>query len=537
MLCKVFCACCSGIDAVLITVEVDITPGISFYLVGLPDVAIKESQQRIGTALNHYGYRIPGRRIVINMAPANIRKEGSAFDITIAVGILCASEQISQEDINQERLSKFIIMGELALDGSLRAFPGALPIAAKAAELGFEACIFPIESAAECAELDDITIFGASNLKDVLDILRSPDESERFIISNLFSSNNGTATNEKIVKNEYDFASIKGQFLAKTGMEIACAGNHNIIFVGSPGCGKSLMAKSLPSILPPLSKKEAIETTKIYSVAGLLQNQYGYIKTRPFRAPHHTATISSLTGGGNNGLPGEISLAHNGVLHLDEFCEFPRSAIEVLRQPMEDGIIQISRVKHKYTYPANFMLVASMNPCPCGYFGTDSAQCRCSSNAIAKYLSRLSGPILDRIDIQIFLKPVPPHELLDLGNDLQTQENSSALIVENSATIADRVAQARERQYHRFANEEFCTNSSIPASKLDHYCRIGTKERRFIEQIMKKFNLSARSYSRILKISRTIADLDGEDFISLAHISKALQFRNLDKLLQWRQRE
>ena len=533
MLCKVFCASCSGIDAVLITVEVDITPGISFYLVGLPDIAVKESQQRIGTALNRFGYRIPGRKIVINMAPANIRKEGSAFDSTIAVGILCASGQIPPEEIPQERLSKFLIMGELALDGSLRKFHGALPIAAHAAQMGFEACIFPTESASECAELDNITIFGADNLLDIIKILKSPEEAHSKItdtqtVTNATTTASGagnTAGSAALAEN--DFALIKGQSVAKMGMEIAAAGNHNIILVGSPGCGKTLLAKSLPTILPPLSKKEAIETSKVYSVAGLLQNQHGFIKERPFRAPHHTATVSSLTGGGSNGMPGEISLAHNGVLYLDEFCEFSRTAIEVLRQPMEDGIIQISRVKNKYTYPANFMLVASMNPCPCGYYGSDQRQCNCSSSAITRYMGHLSGPILDRIDLQIMLKPVKSHEIVPqlemvTEDGLQTGEN----MPECSATIAARVLEARKIQMHRFRNESFFTNSRIPASRLEQYCRIGSREVKFIRHIMEKFNLSARSYVRLLKISRTIADLDGKDFISLAHISKALQFRN-----------
>lgn len=527
MLCKVFCACCSGINAVLVTVEVDVSPGISFFLVGLPDIAVKESQQRIGAALAHYGYRIPGRKIIINMAPADMRKEGSAFDVAIAVGILSASGQIQQYEIAQERLSEYIIMGELALDGSLRKFPGALSVASEAAALGFKGCIFPPDSASECAEIDDIAIYSAANIKDVLEILASPDKAKDKLVASSGScvkGDNNRDGNEWLNRQyEYDFACVKGQQIAKRGMEIAAAGGHNIMLVGSPGCGKTLMAKCLPSILPPLSRKEAIETSKIYSVAGLLHEQYGFMKERPFRGPHHTTTVSSFTGGGKNGLPGEISLAHNGVLFLDEFAEFPRQIIEVLRQPMEDGKIQISRVKGKYLYPADFMLVASMNPCPCGFYGSQDTPCRCSSYAVSKYLSHISGPILDRIDIQIFMKPVSAHEIAGCSQ--------SAGECINSREMAERVAFARKIQQERYKNEAFCTNARIPASKLDFYCKTGRKEKLFIQDIIKRLGLSARTYSRILKISRTIADLDGKDFISLAHISLAIQFRNLDRTL------
>ena len=485
---------------VTVTVEVEVSDGICFYLVGLADSAVKESQQRIGSALKRLGYRIPGKKIVINMAPANIRKEGSAFDAAIAIAIIAASGQMECE-----WLEDFMIMGELALDGSLRGINGALPIVMHAAECGFKGCILPKESAMECAEVEGITVFGAETLEDVMEILLAPD-----------SAGSKIPLRQQYIPRhrwDFDFADVKGQALAKKGLEIAAAGGHNIILIGSPGSGKTLMAKCLPSILPPMEKREALETSKIYSVAGLLKNRGGLVRERPFRHPHHTSSIQALAGGA--GMPGEVSLAHNGVLFADEIAEFGRAALEILRQPLEDREIQVCRAKNRICYPASFMLVAAMNPCPCGYFNDPHKQCTCSSSAIMKYTSKLSGPLMDRIDIQLNVKAVPSSEIVGLGAGEE----------EPSAVIAERVKRARNLQLERYRGETFYTNAQITPGKMAQYCNVGEKERLFLKKIVEQLGISARGYSRILKISRTIADLDGEDFISLEHISKAVQFR------------
>ncbi|MBE6246302.1 MAG: ATP-binding protein [Bacteroidales bacterium] len=500
MLKKVYCASCKGLEVTTVTVEVDVSDGICFYLVGLADSAIRESQQRISSALNKFGYRIPGKKIIINLAPANLRKEGSAFDAAIAIGILSASGQIETEWTND-----FMIMGELALDGSLRAIDGALPMAIHAAQHGFKGCILPKESAAECSDVDGITIFYAETLKDVIDILLAPDSASSRI----------PLKREYIPKQhwDYDFGDVKGQPFAKKGLEIAAAGNHNAILVGSPGCGKTFMAKCLPSILPPLEKMEAIETSKIYSVAGLLKSSGGLIRERPFRSPHHTSTIQALAG--SVGMPGEVSLAHNGVLFADEIAEFGRASLEILRQPLEDREIQVCRARSRVCYPASFMLVAAMNPCPCGYLNDPKKNCTCSSSAIMKYTGKLSGPLMDRIDIQLNVRNVAPNEIVGLGKGDE----------EPSRVIARRVKMAREIQLARFMGENFYTNAQIPPGKLAKYCAIGEKEQIFLKRFIARQGISARGYSRILKISRTIADLDGKDFISLEHISKAVQLK------------
>ena len=500
MLSKVYCASCKGLEATTVTVEVEVSDGICFYLVGLADNAIKESQQRIGSALGKFGYRIPGKKIIINLAPANLRKEGSAFDAAIAIGILTASGQIETR-WNED----FLIMGELALDGSLRPIDGALPIAIHAAEKGFKGCILPKESAAECSEVDGTTIFYAQTLEDIINILTSPDTASSYI----------PLRREYVPKKEweYDFADVKGQAFAKKGLEIAAAGGHNAILVGSPGCGKTFMAKCIPSILPPMEKQEAIETSKVYSIAGLLKSAGGLIRERPFRSPHHTSTIQSLAG--SLGMPGEVSLAHNGVLFADEIAEFGRASLEILRQPLEDREIQVCRAKTRVCYPASFMLIAAMNPCPCGYLNDPKKNCTCSSSAIMKYAGKLSGPLMDRIDIQLNVKSVSPEDIVGLGKTCE----------EPSHEIAKRVKAARDIQLERFKGENFYTNAQIPAGKLAKYCRIGEREQLFLKNFIARQGISARGYSRILKISRTIADLDGKDFISLEHISKAVQLK------------
>ena len=514
MLCRVYCACSKGLDVFTITVEVDVSGGISFFLVGLPDNAVKESQQRISCALARYGYKIPGKKIIINLAPANLKKEGSAFDLAIAIGIIQASEQI--EFVNPQ---KFLILGELALDGSLRAISGALPIILHAKKEGFTGCILPYDSAIEGREIDDFTIFGADNLEEVIEILKEPELAVDYLVQERFMRRAKRAYSSTSKSSNYyssDFKYVKGQQMAKRGLEIAAAGGHNVIMVGSPGSGKTMMAKCLASILPTMSREEAIETSKIYSVAGLFNAYNGLIKERPFREPHHTSTVQALAGSGVHGMPGEISLAHNGVLFLDEFAEFPRYAIEILRQPLEERVIQICRAKSRVCYPASFMLVAAMNPCPCGYLHEPNGRCRCSSSAITKYSAKISGPILDRIDIQLTVKPV--------GADIITA-SPVAEHGESSETIAGRVLRAREIQLQRFKGESFYTNANIPQSQLNNYCGVGESERKFLKKLVESNNLSARGYSRLLKISRTIADLDGKDFISLSHISQAMQFR------------
>lgn len=513
MLNKSYCATCIGVEAVVVTVEVDLSVGIGIHLVGLPDSAVRESLLRVITALTSYGFHIPGRKIVVNLAPADIRKEGSAYDLAIALGMLAASEQVSLVDCD-----KFLIMGELALDGRLRAVNGVLPVALKARDEGFGGCIFPAESAQEAAEIDGLAVYGVSSLAEAIEVLTRRELCDHLRVRRQVSSSVFRPSGN-------DFRQVRGQSLAKRGMEIAAAGGHNIILVGAPGSGKSLMASCLPSILPPMTREEAIETGKIYSVAGRgARMNGGLMQERPFRAPHHSASLVSMIGGGQNAAPGEISLAHNGVLYCDEIAQFSRSLLDALRQPLEDGRVTISRARYKVDYPAHFMLVASMNPCPCGYYGDEAGRCTCTRGAVESYLSRISGPMMDRIDLQIWVKSLSAVELLGLSGGTGPLPPE-----EPSAVIAARVARARTVQAKRFAGTDIYTNSAMGARQIEQYCPLSEECRRTLEKILDRMGLSARAYTRILKVARTIADLAAEPDILPAHLLEAAGFRFLDR--------
>ena len=512
MLNKCFCATCIGVDAVVVTVEVDLSVGIGIHLVGLPDSAVRESLLRVITALTSYGFRIPGRKLVVNLAPADIRKEGSAYDLAIAIGMLAVSEQIQVVDGE-----KFLIMGELALDGRIRPVPGVLPVALQARAEGFCGCIFPAESAREAAEVDGLAVYGVSSLAEAIEVLSARENCDHLRVRK-----RACAENDRPSGN--DFQQVRSQPVAKRGLEIAAAGGHNIILVGAPGSGKSLMASCLPSILPPMTREEAIETGKVYSVAGRGARMDGLMRQRPFRAPHHSASLVSLIGGGQNAAPGEISLAVNGVLYLDEIAQFSRSLLDALRQPLEDGKVTISRAKYKVDYPAHFMLVASMNPCPCGYYGDDSGRCTCSRGAVEGYLSRISGPMMDRIDLQIWVKSLSAVELLGFSSDEKARRQE-----ESSAVIARRVAKARAVQEARFAGTGIFTNAAMGSRQIEQFCRLSDACRQTLEKILDRMGLSARAYTRILKVARTIADLAGVPDIQPEHLLEAAGFRFLDR--------
>ena len=506
MLIKVFGAAVQGINATLITIEVNSSRGCMFYLVGLPDSAVKESHQRIISALQVTGYKMPTSNIVINMAPADIRKEGSAYDLPLAIGILAANETISSE-----KLPHYLLMGELSLDGSIQPIKGALPIAIKAREEKFDGLIVPLQNAREAAVVNNLNVYGVTNIKEVIEFFNGKCELQPTIVN----------TREEFYTHqeefEYDFADVKGQENVKRALEVAAAGGHNLL-IGAPGSGKSMMAKRLPSILPPLSLGESLETTKIHSVAGKLSRDTSLITKRPFRNPHHTISQSAMVGGGNFPQPGEISLAHNGVLFLDELPEFQRSVLEVLRQPLEDRRISISRVRCSIDYPASFTLIASMNPCPCGYYNHPTKACVCSPGQVQKYLNKISGPLLDRIDIQIEIVPVPFEEMAN---------NHPA---EPSSEIRKRVIKARQIQDTRFADQPgiYC-NAQMTSKLLAQYAQPDNKGLTLLKNAMNRLNLSARAYDRILKVSRTIADLEGSEQILSAHLAEAISYRNLDR--------
>jgi len=507
MLVKTYGSSVYGIKAITITIEVSVSQGANFFIVGLPDSAVKESQQRIESALRTHNFKMPGRKVVINMAPADIRKEGSAYDLPLAIGVLAASDQIKSETVHE-----YIIMGELSLDGSLQPIKGVLPIAIQAREEKFKGFILPKQNAREAAVVNNLEVYGVENIGEVIGFFNGDLKLEQTIVDTReeFFSN--------ISKSDIDFTDVKGQENVKRALEVAAAGGHNLIMIGPPGAGKTMIAKRISTILPPLTLREALETTKIHSVVGKVDRNTSLITARPFRSPHHTISDVALVGGGSFPQPGEISLAHNGVLFLDELPEFKRAVLEVMRQPLEDRVVTIARSKMSVEFPASFMLVASMNPCPCGFYNHPEKECVCTAGVVQKYLNKISGPLLDRIDIHVEVVPVPFSKLSDLRQS------------ESSEAIRERVITARNIQQERFKNHpKVHSNAQMSTKLLRQYCNIDEAGNTLLKNAMERLGLSARAYDRIIKVSRTIADLEDSERILPHHLAEAIQYRSLDR--------